>query len=64
MSTSLDRYRSDLFHRGPIPAPEASLGVDVPGRLAGRIGELYAQEERRLRALRTERMILRAQSLR
>ena len=37
--------------------------VDVPGMLADRIGDLYASEERRRRNQRTERMILKAQSL-
>lgn len=40
-----------------------AFAVDVPGMLADRIGDLYAAEERRRRAQRTERMILKAQAL-
>ena len=64
MSTSLDRSRNDVAYRSAIPSPGLPGGVDVPSMMAGRIGDLYAQEERRRRALRTEQMILRAQSIR
>lgn len=36
---------------------------DVPGMMASRIGDLYAEEERRRRVARTERMIRKAESL-
>lgn len=41
-----------------------SNDVDVPGMMAGRIGDLYAEEERQRRVARTERMIRKAESLR
>lgn len=36
--------------------------VDVPGLMATRIGDLYAEEERKRRTERTERMIRKAES--
>jgi hypothetical protein len=63
MSTSVDRPR--VHTGGPSGASVSVLAsvVDVPGMLADRIGDLYASEERRRRRLRTERMILKAQSI-
>lgn len=40
-----------------------SADLDVPGMMAGRIGDLYAEEERQRRVARTERMIRKAESL-
>ncbi len=39
-----------------------SASVDVPGELVSRVTDLYAEEERRRRAARTELMIQKAQS--
>lgn len=61
MSSDRSGARKDQHAAAPL-AVLASV-VDVPGMLADRIGDLYATEERRLRAQRTERMILKAQSL-
>jgi len=36
--------------------------LDVPAMMAGRVGDLYAEEERRRRIARTERMIRMAES--
>jgi len=40
----------------------AQLLADVPGLMADRIGQLYAQEERLDRLARTERLIREAQA--
>jgi hypothetical protein len=61
MSTSVDVSRVQVG--GPRVAHAVAAVVDVPGRLADRIGDLYASEERRRRNQRTERMILKAQSI-
>jgi hypothetical protein len=63
MSTSVDSTHVQVG--SPSVTAVAVLGsvVDVPGLLADRIGDLYASEERRRRNLRTERMILKAQSI-
>lgn len=49
----------------PLYAPgvHSHVDVDVPGLMAGRVGDLYAEEERRRRVERTERMIRKAESL-
>lgn len=61
MSTSVDLSRVRVG--GPRVATAVAAVVDVPGMLADRIGDLYASEERRRRNQRTERMILKAQSI-
>jgi len=61
MSTSVDLSRIQVG--GPRVAQAVASVVDVPGKLADRIGDLYASEERRRRNQRTERMILKAQSI-
>jgi hypothetical protein len=61
MSTSVDLSRIKVG--GPRVAQAVASVVDVPGKLADRIGDLYASEERRRRNQRTERMILKAQSI-
>jgi hypothetical protein len=63
MSTNVNRSRALAV--GPSAAVFTLLapGVDVPGMLADRIGDLYATEELRRRNQRTERMILKAQSI-
>jgi hypothetical protein len=47
----------------PEAVAASSLGVDVPGMMADRIGQLYAEEERLSRIARTERLIKEAESL-
>ena len=61
MSTNVDVSRVQMG----VPRVTSAVAsvVDVPGMLADRIGDLYASEERRRRNLRTERMILKAQSI-
>ena len=61
MSTSVDLSRVQVG----VPRVSSAVAsvVDVPGMLADRIGNLYAAEERRRRDQRTERMILKAQSI-
>jgi hypothetical protein len=61
MNASVDVSRVQVG--GPRVAQAVASAVDVPGRLADRIGDLYASEERRRRNQRTERMILKAQSI-
>lgn len=63
MSTSADRSRVEKDSGAVAALAVLTSTVDVPGLLADRIGDLYAAEERRLRNQRTERMILKAQSL-
>ncbi len=63
MSTSVDRSRLLAGGPGVVSMTALASTVDVPGMLAERIGDLYASEERRRRHLRTERMILKAQSI-
>jgi hypothetical protein len=63
MSTSVDRTRVQAATPGTGSVVALSSVVDVPGMLADRIGDLYASEERRRRNQRTERMILKAQSI-
>ena len=62
MSSSVGGSRSQVNRTAPALTVLASV-VDVPGMLADRIGDLYASEERRRRAQRTERMIRKAQSI-
>lgn len=64
MSTSVDRSRVQAGGSRVASVVVLASVVDVPGMLADRIGDLYASEERRRRRLRTERMILKAQSIR
>jgi hypothetical protein len=62
MNTSVGNSRSQVNPVAPSFTALASV-VDVPGMMADRIGDLYASEERRRRAQRTERMIRKAQSI-
>jgi hypothetical protein len=39
------------------PEPAHDEGKDVPGKMAERVGQLYAEEERADRVARTEQMI-------
>ena len=63
MSTSVDRSSAQAASLAASPVTMLPTGVDVPGMLAGRIGDLYATEERNRRNERTERMIRKAQCL-
>jgi hypothetical protein len=60
MESTADRAASDSLDRNNFPFVEADRSVDVPGKLAGRIGELYASEERRRRRERTDRLMQQA----
>jgi len=62
MAPTVEQPRqSDFDSLDPSPAPLAF--ADVPGMMADRIGTLYAEEERRDRLARTERLIREAESL-
>ena len=63
MSTNIDRSRAAAGGQIAAALTVLAPGADVPGMSADRIGDLYAAEERRLRNQRTERMILKAQSI-
>jgi hypothetical protein len=63
MSTSANRSRAQAGGQTSTAFTAFAPIADVPGMLADRIGDLYAAEERRRRAQRTERMILKAQSI-
>jgi hypothetical protein len=60
MESTVNRSASDPLDpdRNPVPVSDPSL--DVPGMLAGRIGELYAAEERSSRRERTNRLMRQA----
>ena len=45
------------------PVAMSHPNSDIPGRLADRVGSLYAAQERRDRTERTERLIRRAEAL-
>jgi hypothetical protein len=62
MTTSVDQARSGGQDGSSSGAYRLSH-ADVPTRMAGRISDLYAEEERERRVRRTERMIRKAQSL-
>ena len=64
MSTSVDRSSAQAAALAASPFAVLPTGVDVPGMLAERIGDLYTTEERHRRNERTERMIRKAQCLR
>lgn len=62
MAPIIDQPRpeaADAFEPLAASQPQA----DVPGLMADRIGSLYADEERRERAARTERLIQEAEDL-
>lgn len=63
MEPNLDLVASDIPDSGLIGTPGDPAHVDVPGMLAGRIGDLYASEESRQRKERAKRMIERAEGL-
>lgn len=60
MKSMADRAASDPLDRDRTTVSVGDPPVDVPGMLAGRIGELYASEERRRRQERTDRLMRRA----
>lgn len=63
MESTFDRAASDPLDPGLVPVPEVDPTLDVPGMLAGRIGDLYAAEERRSRKERADRLLGRAAGL-
>ena len=62
MKSTVDRSTSDSLDRDHTTVFDDDSSLDVPGMLAGRIGDLYASEERRRRQERTDRLMRRAAS--
>lgn len=62
MKSTVDRFASDPLDHDRTPVFAGDPPLDVPGMLAGRIGELYASEERRRRQERTDRLLRQAAS--
>jgi len=60
MKPTATRSASDPFDPDRTPVSESDPSVDVPGMLAGRIGDLYASEERSSRRERTNRIMRQA----
>ena len=60
MKSTADRSASDPLDPDRILVLAGDPALDVPGRLAGRIGELYASEERLRRRERTDRLLRQA----
>ncbi len=60
MKSTVGRSASDWLDSDHIPVVAGEPALDVPGMLAGRIGELYASEERANRKERTDRLIRQA----
>lgn len=60
MESTADRHVSDPLDQGRIAASGNHSSLDVPGMLAGRIGELYASEERLRRQQRTDKLMRQA----
>ena len=60
MKSTADRSASDPLDQNRAAVFEGDSSLDVPGMLAGRIGELYASEERLRRHERTNRLMRQA----
>lgn len=60
MKSTADRFAPDPFDQDRNAVLSGDPSLDVPGMLAGRIGELYASEERRGRQERADRLMRRA----
>jgi hypothetical protein len=60
MKSRVDRSASDPLGQDLTPVSIGDHPLDVPGMLAGRIGDLYASEERHSRKERTDRLMRRA----
>lgn len=61
MEPNRDRSAPELPKTDIAAEQDAAPERDVPGRLADRIGDLYASEESRQRHERSQRMIERAE---
>jgi hypothetical protein len=59
MASSIDRT-STHTPRLAEAALAGPIHKDIPGLASDRIGQLYAEEERRMRVARTDRLISRA----
>ena len=57
MESTVDHNASDPPDPSIISALKKHCALDVPSKLANRIGELWASEERRHRQERTERLL-------
>ncbi len=60
MKPTANRAASDPFDRDRTPVFMGDPSLDVPDMLAGRIGDLYASEERLSRRERTDRLMRQA----
>lgn len=60
MKSTVDRSASDPFDQDLASVRDGDPSLDVPGMLAGRIGELYAHEERVRRQERANRLMRQA----
>lgn len=60
MKSTVDRFASDPLDHDHAVVFAGDPPLDVPGMLAGRIGDLYASEERRRRQERTDRLLRQA----
>ena len=60
MATQAHRSTPETPDPAVIAMQTLDPNDDIPGQLASRVGELYADEERRQRHERTERLIQRA----
>ena len=63
MVSTLNRSVPEPLDPGFVPASAGDPALDVPGRLANRITELWASEERRMRRERTDRLMREAEQL-
>jgi len=61
MEPKRDRSEPEPAQPETAAGRDATSGLDVPGMLADRIGDLYASEESRQRHERSQRMIERAE---
>ena len=60
MKSTANRSASDPFDQDRTQVSAGDPSLDVPGMLAGRIGDLYASEERSSRRERTNRLMRQA----
>jgi len=60
MKSTADRSASDPLDQDRTLVFDGDPSLDVPGMLAGRIGDLYASEERRRRQERADRLMRQA----
>jgi len=59
MKSTADRSASDPLDQDRSQVRAGDPSLDVPGMLAGRIGDLYASEERKRRQERADRLMRR-----